>query len=79
MRLELVSPGESRLQSLYRQDLFDRISVDKADLANLIQRHPREVAPLLQHLPPHLETGDLHELHEIGRDIQARIVRFEQF
>ncbi len=67
------------LPSLYRQGLFDRISVYEADLASLIQRHQREVEPLLQRLQPHLEAGDLHELREIVRDIQARIVRFEQF
>jgi hypothetical protein len=67
------------LPSLYRQGLFDRVSVYEADIANLIQRHQRVVEPLLERLKPHLETGDQHELREIIRDIQARIARFEQF
>lgn len=67
------------LPSLYRQGLFDRVSVYEADLANLIQRYQRAVEPLLERLQPHLEAGDQHELREIVRDIQARIARFEQF
>ena len=67
------------LPSLYRQGLFDRVSVYEADIASLIQRHQRDVEPLLQRLQPHLETGDQHELREIVRDIQTRIARFEQF
>jgi hypothetical protein len=67
------------LPSLYREGLFDRVSVYEADIASLIQRHQRDVAPLLQRLQPHLEAGDWHELQEIVRDIQARIARFEQF
>lgn len=67
------------LPSLYRQGLFDRISVYEGDIASLIQRHQRDVEPLLQRLQPHLEAGDFHELQEIVRDIQARIARFEQF
>lgn len=67
------------LPSLYRQGLFDRISVYEADIANLIQRHQRVVEPLLEKLKPHLEAGDQHELQEIIRDIQSRIARFEQF
>lgn len=67
------------LPSLYRQGLFDRISVYEGDIASLIQRHQRDVTPLLQRLQPHLEPGDLAELHKIIHDIQARIARFEQF
>ncbi len=67
------------LPSLYRQGLFDRISVYEADIASLIQRHQRDVEPLLQRLQPHLEAGDMNELREIVRDIQSRIARFEQF
>lgn len=67
------------LPSLYRQGLFDRVSVYEADIANLIQRHQRVVEPLLERLNPHLETGDQHELQEIVRDIQSRIARFDQF
>lgn len=67
------------LPSLYRQGLFDRVSVYEADIANLIQKHQRVVEPLFERLRPHLETGDQHELREIIRDIQARIARFEQF
>jgi len=67
------------LPSLYRQGLFDRVSVYEADIASLIQRHQRVVEPLLQRLQPHLEPGDQHEVREIVRDIQARIARFEQF
>lgn len=67
------------LPSLYRQGLFDRVSVYEADIANLIQRHQRVVEPLLERLRPHLEIGDQRELREIVRDIQSRIARFEQF
>ncbi len=67
------------LPSLYRQGLFDRVSVYEGDIASLIQRHQRDVTPLLQRLQPHLEAGDLAELHKIIHDIQARIARFEQF
>lgn len=67
------------LPSLYRQGLFDRVSVYEADIASLIQRHQRDVEPLLECLQPHLEQGDQVELREIVRDIQARIARFEQF
>ncbi|KAF0179768.1 MAG: hypothetical protein FD161_1110 [Limisphaerales bacterium] len=66
------------LPSLYRQGLFDRVSVYEADIASLLQRHHPEVAPLLQRLEAHLEPGDLHELRVIVRDIEARIARFEQ-
>lgn len=66
------------LPTLYRQGLFDRVSVYEADIASLIQRHRCEVEPLLQRLQPHLEEGDRHELLGIVRDIQARIARFEQ-
>ena len=66
------------LPSLYRQGLFDRVSVYESDIANLMQRHRPTVEPLLQRLQPHLEAGDLHELRGILRDIEARIARFEQ-
>jgi hypothetical protein len=67
------------LPSLYRQGLFDRVSVYEADIASLIQRYQRNVEPMLQRLRPHLEAGDQHELREIVKDIQTRIARFEQF
>lgn len=38
------------LPSLYRQGLFDRVSVYEADIASLLQRHHPAVAPLLQRL-----------------------------
>ena len=66
------------LPSLYRQGLFDRVSVYESDIASLIQRHRPELEPLLQRLQTHLEAGDLHELRVIVRDIKARIARFEQ-
>ena len=66
------------LPSLYRQGLFDRVSVYESDVASLIQRHRPAVEPLLQRLQTHLEAGDLHELRGIVRDIEARIARFEQ-
>ena len=66
------------LPSLYRQGLFDRVSVYESDIASLMQRHRPAVESLLQRLQPHLETGDLHELRGIVRDIEARIARFEQ-
>ena len=66
------------LPSLYRQGLFDRVSVYESDIASLLQRHRPAVEPLLQRLQSHLETGDMHELREIVRDIEARIARFEQ-
>jgi hypothetical protein len=66
------------LPSLYRQGLFDRVSVYESDIASLLQRHRPAVEPLLQRLQPHLEAGDLHELRGIVRDIEARIARFEQ-
>jgi hypothetical protein len=65
------------LPSLYRQGLFDRVSVYESDIASLIQRHRPLVEPLLQRLQPHLEAGDMHELRGIVRDIEARIARFE--
>ena len=67
------------LPSLYRQGLFDRVSVYESDIASLMQRHRPVVAPLLQRLRPHLEEGDLHVLDLIVRDIETRIARFEQF
>ena len=67
------------LPSLYRQGLFDRVSVYEGDIASLLQRHRCDVEPLLQRLHPHLEEGDRHELRGIVQDIQARIARFEQF
>ena len=67
------------LPSLYRQGLFDRVSIYEGDIASLLQRHRCEIAPLLQRLHLHLEEGDRHELRVIVRDIQARISRFEQF
>ncbi len=66
------------LPSLYRQGLFDRVSVYESDIASLLQRHRPAVEPLLQRLQTHLEAGDLHELRGIVRDIEARIARFEQ-
>ena len=65
------------LPSLYRQGLFDRVSVYEADIASLAQRHRPAVEPLLQRLQVHLETGDMRELRGIVRDIEARIARFE--
>ena len=66
------------LPSLYRQGLFDRVSVYESDVASLIQRHRPAVEPLLQRLQTHLEVGDMHELRGIVQDIEARIARFEQ-
>jgi len=66
------------LPSLYRQGLFDRVSVYESDIASLLQRHRCDAGPLLQRLQPHLEEGDRHELRGIVRDIQARIARFDQ-
>ena len=67
------------LPSLYRQGLFDRVSVYEGDIASLLQRHRPAVEPLLQRLQVHLTAGDMHELRGIVRDIEARIARFEQF
>lgn len=66
------------LPSLYRQGLFDRVTVYEGDIASLLQRHHPAVEPLLQRLQAHLETGDLNELRGIVRDIEARIARFQQ-
>jgi hypothetical protein len=66
------------LPSLYRQGLFDRVSVYESDIASLLQRHRCDAEPLLRRLAPHLEEGDRHELHGIVQDIQARIARFDQ-
>ena len=66
------------LPSLYRQGLFDRVSIYEGDIASLMQRHRPAMEPLLQRLQTHLETGDMHELRGIVRDIEARIARFEQ-
>ncbi|MBN9691481.1 MAG: hypothetical protein J0M24_14680 [Verrucomicrobia bacterium] len=66
------------LPSLYRQGLFDRVTVYEGDIASLLQRHRPAMEPLLQKLDPHLETGELSELREIVRDIETRIARFEQ-
>ena len=66
------------LPSLYRQGLFDRVSLYEGDIASLIQRHRPALEPLLQQLQPHLPEGDRQELLVIVRDIQARIARFEQ-
>ena len=66
------------LPSLYRQGLFDRVSIYEGDIASLMQRHRPAIEPLLQRLQRHLETGDLNELREIVRDIEARIARFTQ-
>lgn len=66
------------LPSLYRQGLFDRVSVYEGDIASLVRRHRPAMAPLLRRLEPHLEPGDLHELRGIIRDIEARIARFDQ-
>ena len=66
------------LPSLYRQGLFDRVTVYEGDIASLMQRHCPAVEPLLQRLQTHLKTGDMNELRGIVRDIEARITRFEQ-
>lgn len=66
------------LPSLYRQGRFDRVMVYEGDIASLMQRHRPAVEPLLHRLETHLETGDMHELRGIVRDIETRIVRFEQ-
>ena len=66
------------LPSLYRQGLFDRVSIYEADIASLLQRHRPAIEPLLQRLQPHLPEGDRHEILGIVRDIQTRIARFEQ-
>lgn len=67
------------LPSLYRQGLFDRVSVYEGDIASLLQRHRCDVENLLQRLHPHLQEGDRHELRVIMQDIESRIARFEQF
>ncbi len=66
------------LPSLYRQGLFERVSIYEGDIASLMQRHRSAVEPLLQRLQTHLETGDMNELRGIVRDIAARIARFER-
>ena len=66
------------LPSLYRQGFFDRVSIYEGDIATLMQRHCPDLEPLLQRLQRHLESGDLHELKVIVRDIEARIARFKQ-
>ncbi len=66
------------LPSLYRQGLFDRVSIYEGDIASLMQRHRPAAEPLLQKLETHLETGDMKELRGIVRDIEARIARFDQ-
>lgn len=66
------------LPSLYRQGLFERVSLYEGDIASLMQRHHPAVEPLLQRLEAHLEKGDLHELRGIVRDIETRLARFEQ-
>ena len=67
------------LPSLYRQGLFDRVSVREGDIASLLQRYRCGVEPLFQRLHPHLQEGDRQELRVIANDILARIARFEQF
>ena len=59
-------------------DHWKLLSVGVNHIASLLQRHRPAVEPLLQRLQPHLEAGDLHELRDIVRDIEARIARFEQ-
>lgn len=66
------------LPSLYRQGMFDRVTVSEGDIASLMQRHRLVVEPLFQRLESHLETGDMIELREIVRDIETRIARFDQ-
>jgi len=66
------------LPSLYRQGLFDRVTVYEGDIASLMQRHRPAVDPLLHRLQAHFKTGDMNELRGIVRDIEARIARFEQ-
>ncbi len=66
------------LPSLYRQGMFDRVSIYESDIASLIQRHHPPVEPLLQRLESHLQTHDMNELRGIVRDIEARIARFDQ-
>ena len=66
------------LPSLYRQGLFDRVSVYESDIASLVHRHRPAIESLLQRLQPHVEAADLRELRGIVRDIEARIARFEQ-
>jgi len=66
------------LPSLYRQGLFDRVSVYEGDIASLMQRHCPVVEPLLERLQSHLEASDMQELRGIVRDLEARIARFEQ-
>jgi hypothetical protein len=66
------------LPSLYRQGLFDRVSIYESDIASLIQRRQPAVEPLLERLQAHLEASDLREVRGIVRDIQGRIARFEQ-
>lgn len=67
------------LPSLYRQGQFDRVAVYESDVASLVHGQRVAVEPLLERLRPHVLASDLRELHNIVRDIQARIARFEQF
>lgn len=66
------------LPSLYRQGLFDRISIYEGDIASLMQRYRPVMETLLARLQAHLEAGDMHELRGIVREIEVRIARFEQ-
>lgn len=66
------------LPSLYRQGLFDRVSIYEGDIASLMQRHRTAVGPLLDRLQAHLGASDLNELQGIVRDLDARIARFIQ-
>lgn len=59
------------LPSLYRQGLFDRVSVYESDVASLLQRHRCDVEPLLQRLQPHLEEGDYQQHRESHHHLAA--------
>lgn len=67
------------LPSLYRQGLFDRVSIYEGDIASLLQRGRIQIEPFLRTLQDHLSEPDLRELRAITRDIQERIARFERF
>jgi hypothetical protein len=66
------------LPSLYRQGLFNKVSLYENDITQLLLKYTVEIKPLLKILKSHVIDTDLIAIQETIADIQERIKRLKQ-
>lgn len=65
------------LPSLYRQGDFMRVGLYENDVATLLFYHRPDMARLVSELSPYVSAQDLAAIHDIVRDLERRIQRFQ--